>query len=689
MFNIAYRISKEGIKEDILDEIAEFFDVDACSIVSVKDLDITYIASSSFFRKHDIDLDKLYKSSKDENPLFSKTIKDGLYVTNDYQNDKNASEIWKKTGLKSVCFLKFDVEFNGVIALENFERDREFLSEDVEKLKFLSTFIANTLEGVLFRELIKDKINLLDIDYIDSDSKEDIKKWLKEQLKNILKSAHSKAVSFVFPKYNIYSFLSNSNRDDFVLFKKTKQANEMLTYKMYKQKLMGPCVFVYDFVGDKLPCLSRVKVNLGINNILVVPIYEKGELLSIIGYGYVSEYKFSLYDVMLTTMIAKKLTRYIESTKEFSKLKNIITKSEEDIINSFILTIEMRDVYTKGHSQRVAYYARKIAEMLELNKNLTEQIYIAGLLHDIGKISIPDSVLMKSSKLSNVEYEMIKYHSLLSYEIVSQFRSLDDLKSIAKMVRQHHEKCDGSGYPDGLLCKNISLGARILAIADVFDALTTSRPYRDVFTPEDAIRIMRGETDHFDCRIFEKSVDILLKNYNEATVIGKSSLIPQAFDDYKKKFSDVDCFTGLLKRRAILKHIDKLLQINAPFKLYLVDIKSMDLINIRYGREFGDELLVKTAEALSELGDFGAVSISRFGGDSFMFIVPYSSANNNLGKIDAYLAKLNDILKFKFKNEELFPDNLEFTIVKTDYSEGISANELVFIARRYKKASSV
>jgi len=427
------------------------------------------------------------------------------------------------------------------------------------------------------------------------------------------------------------------------------------------------------------------KKRFNINNILTIPVYENGGLLSVIGYGYTSEYHFSIYDVKFTEMIAKKLTNYISSAKRFSKLKNIITKSEEEIINSFTLTIEMRDVYTKGHSQRVAFYAKKIAENLKLKQKLIEKIYVAGLLHDIGKISIPDSVLLKPSTLSKIEYEMIKYHPILSYELVNKFKSLEDLKRIAKMVRQHHEKCDGSGYPDSLNQKQITIGARILAIADVFDALTTSRPYRDAFSPKKAIEIMKKEQGHFDNRILMRSIDVLVNGFKEAKAASNKSIIPKAFDNYKKRFADIDPMSGLLKRNAFILEIDGMLHREIPFKLYLIDIKNTDLINIKYGNEFGDKLIIQTAELLLELKRYDIKALSRVGGDSFMFAAVYEDQVDNLEKIDKYLSNLPQLLKERFKDAKNFPLNLRFTVVTTDYTEGNSAIELIFASRKHKK----
>ena len=689
LIDLAYAITSIGITPEVLDKIANFFGVDACSVVSVKDMEITYVESSGYFKKHFIDITSLYTQTKDENLLFLKAVKEGIYNSYDYQHDKNANYLWKKTGIKSALLLKLEAEFNAVVGLENFGKKKIFTDRDIDNLNFLSVFIAKALESRLFKDVVENRLNILDIQPVESDDKEEVRKWLEENLKIILEDTHSKAISFVFPRYNIYAFLSKNPQEHFIRFKRNKDVNEMLTYRIFKSKIKGASVFRYEFTQKESGCMKTAKKRFNINNILTIPVYdEDGALLSVIGYGYTSEYHFSIYDVKFTEMIAKKLTNYISSAKRFSKLKNIITKSEEEIINSFILTIEMRDVYTKGHSQRVAFYAKKIAENLKLKQKLIEKIYVAGLLHDIGKISIPDSVLLKPSALSKIEYEMIKYHPVLSYELVSKFKSLEDLQKIAKMVRQHHERCDGSGYPDSLSQKQITIGARILAIADVFDALTTSRPYRDAFSPKKAIEIMKKEQGHFDNRIFIRCVDVLVNGFKEAKALGKKSIIPKAFDNYKKKFADIDPMSGLLKRSAMIIEIDKMLHLAMPFKLYLVDIKNTDLINIKYGNEFGDKLIIQTAEALSELKQYNIKALSRIGGDSFMFAAVYNEQMGNFEKIDKYLSNLPLLVKDRFKDAQYFPPNLSFTIVTTDYTEGNSAIELIFASRKHKKEAS-
>ncbi len=666
---------KEGVNTPFLDKLAHFFNVDAVSIVALKDFDITFAVTSNFFKENSIDILKLYRQTKYNNVYFERSIKKGYCIVKDYQNSKLANPLWKDTGLKSVFLYRLDTDFNSIIALESFKRIRVFDEDDLKNIRFLSPFVSRVIENSIFRGLLEKEIVKLDISPPPDFDKDTLKLWLKENLLKIMDITKAKAVSFVNPKHGVYSFIAGKKGFDFIKFKKTKDVEKLLTYRMYKEGLRAPVVFFYSKSSKTPECLKRINAELGIRNVLVLPIWENGALEGVFGYGYQTDMHFSVYDVNLVSLITRRLSQILKMSLEFGKLNKIITESEEDIINSFVLTIEMRDVYTKGHSQRVAFYAKRIAQKLGLNRKFVDKVYIAGLLHDVGKIGIPDAVLMKPSKLSDVEYEMIKYHPVLSYEIVSQFKSLKDLKTIAKMVRHHHERCDGKGYPDGLLCDEISKGARILAIADVFDALTTSRPYRDAFSPEKAIEIIMNDEGHFDKVIFSRTLNVLKISFEEATKLGESSLIPKAFDEYKRKFSHVDSLTGLLTRSALLDRLCKMFEGGEFFRIFMVDVKGMDGINIECGNLAGDMLLVNVADKLKELKSYGCKHFSRYGGDSFVFV-----CNNKFQKIGEFLGELSSVIL----NDIECPKKLSFTIAHADSNEVKDAQHLITLLRSRK-----
>ena len=159
-------------------------------------------------------------------------------------------------------------------------------------------------------------------------------------------------------------------------------------------------------------------------------------------------------------------------------------------ITSLVRAMEAKDKYTSGHSTRVAQIACNLGQFIGLDKPQLQLLHWAGLLHDIGKIGIRDDVLNKTGKLTNEEFNHIKTHPHQSYKVLEPILALHN---ILDAVRHHHEHFDGSGYPDGLKGNDIPLPARILQIADVWDALTSTRSYRKAMTPDQAMDIMRRE----------------------------------------------------------------------------------------------------------------------------------------------------------------------------------------------------
>ncbi|MGM0471088.1 MAG: HD domain-containing phosphohydrolase [Bacillota bacterium] len=165
-------------------------------------------------------------------------------------------------------------------------------------------------------------------------------------------------------------------------------------------------------------------------------------------------------------------------------------------MTSLVKTLEAKDSYTKGHSLRVCKIATKIAQSRYNVESEIKKIKLAGKLHDIGKVGTQESILNKPDSLTNDEYNHIKQHPIMSEEILSPIKRF---KSITKMVRHHHERYDGTGYPDQLSGTDIPVGSRIVAIADSYDAMTSNRPYRSPINPQDAVQeIKRNLGTQFD-----------------------------------------------------------------------------------------------------------------------------------------------------------------------------------------------
>jgi len=216
---------------------------------------------------------------------------------------------------------------------------------------------------------------------------------------------------------------------------------------------------------------------------------------------------FTLLAIVIATLIMLTLLR---------RLNKIVDSLEvsDNIIMTIANSIEAKDANTKGHIQRVTSYAVKMAQDFKLSIEEMESLKKASMLHDIGKIGIPDEILNKPGKLSKEEFEVMKNHAIFGSNIL---KPLNSFKQIIDLVRHHHERLDGSGYPDGLKGDEISLSTRILTVIDIYDALVTERPYKKAFTPEEALAILDEEVakGYLDKKVLDKFKNIL-KNYQKA-----------------------------------------------------------------------------------------------------------------------------------------------------------------------------
>ena len=228
---------------------------------------------------------------------------------------------------------------------------------------------------------------------------------------------------------------------------------------------------------------------------------------------------------------------------------------------------------------------------------MQDKIYKAGLLHDIGKMGIPDNILLKPGKLTDNEYHIMKYHPIFSYEML---KNLEHFKYLSNCVRSHHEKCDRSGYPDQLTCEEIPLCARILAIADIFDALTTTRPYRRAYSVDKAIEILRKEKVDQDIveKIEKKLTEIVFQENNVET-----TFMPEEIDTLRNEIFTVDYMTGLKYRGVFLQNIQDLINNNKKFVFVMINIKNISDINYMFSPQVGDKVITYTARAMLHMGE--------------------------------------------------------------------------------------
>ena len=223
-----------------------------------------------------------------------------------------------------------------------------------------------------------------------------------------------------------------------------------------------------------------------IQSLLSVPIKFRDAVIGLIHVESTERDAFGQDDFFILTTLAQDLAIAIKNVEATEEIKDDFLAT----LSMLATLIELKDPYTGGHSQKVKEYSLAIAQKLGLSNTEKEDLEIAASLHDIGKIGIENSILNKPGKLTDQEYEVIKNHPLLGESAINCIKKLE---SASKLVRHHHEHYNGGGYPDSLAGLEIPLGARIIGVADAFDAMTSHRPYRKAMSIEKAVSILEEE----------------------------------------------------------------------------------------------------------------------------------------------------------------------------------------------------
>ena len=197
-------------------------------------------------------------------------------------------------------------------------------------------------------------------------------------------------------------------------------------------------------------------------------------------------------------------------TKSLINVKHLTDELDNahNILFALAKIIEAKDRYTEGHTERVTGYAHELARKIKLSDDQIEALRIGSLLHDMGKINVPDDILNKPGKLDAQEFEKIKEHPAWGAKICKNLKSVKDALPV---IKWHHEKIDGSGYPDGLKGDDIPITAKIMAVVDVYDALSTQRPYKKAFSQEKCFQILREEVAKgwWDREIVENFIELM------------------------------------------------------------------------------------------------------------------------------------------------------------------------------------
>lgn len=336
-------------------------------------------------------------------------------------------------------------------------------------------------------------------------------------------------------------------------------------------------------------------------------------------------------------VMQQRIARILELDELRKNLEDMIAEKTDDLQKLFIQSIttityavDAKDRYTKGHSVRVAQYCLAIAKKLNWSKQDCLNLYYIALLHDIGKIGIPDSILNKPAKLTDEEYRLIRSHTVMGANIL---RPITIVPQICDGARYHHERYDGKGYPYGLKGEDIPYVARIIGIADAYDAITSNRIYEKANVQDHAVKELRkGRGAQFDPFL----TDVMLEIIKDGFEFTDTPQFEFTQDDYamaqndffiaevcKKtesdshKTTDVDYLTEFPIRKTFEHNVNKYL--DDPLNhgvMFLMDIDNFTLVNENYGHITGDHIICRLADIIRSHIETTA-NMCRISGDEF------------------------------------------------------------------------
>ncbi|MEA2073286.1 MAG: response regulator [Campylobacterota bacterium] len=335
------------------------------------------------------------------------------------------------------------------------------------------------------------------------------------------------------------------------------------------------------------------------------------------------------YQENLEEMVQKK-------SDELTKVLAYENENYEQTLYSMVEMIEERDTYTAGHSKRVAEYAKLIAQEMHYTKEECTKIYQAGILHDIGKVATPDTVLLNPKKLNEIEYKLIQEHVSVGYKLLNH---VPMFKELSEIVKSHHERYDGTGYPDGLSAEEINPLSQIMIVADAFDAMTTSRIYKARKSLKDAMdELITLSGVQFHPSVVVAAVKALKSIHIDKNI---SQLPTTVLEQERFAYFYKDTITHAYNPN----YLDVVLMKNGFEKefsfMYIFYLKNFSSFNNDYSWEKGNEFLEKFATLLVKY--FSKSLVFRVFGDDFVVL--------NSSEIDTTL--LNEQIEKLLENTEL------------------------------------
>ncbi|MBR2275261.1 MAG: HD domain-containing protein, partial [Lachnospiraceae bacterium] len=468
--------------------------------------------------------------------------------------------------------------------------------------------------------------------------------------------------------------------------------------------LLNIAEIVYRYVTGDLPdILDRdIRIQIAVLAICFIALYfatiiYKNSYDSNLAYEKdLNEQKEELYQqAEEVEALNGELNEYADSlTKKNEELRKMSMQTIMTIAN----TIDAKDEYTRGHSRRVSEYSAAIAEELGFKGDELRDIRFIGLLHDIGKIGVPDNVLNKAGKLSKAEYTLMQEHTTTGGEILKDITMIDNLDVGAKY---HHERYDGSGYPEGLKGEEIPLIARIIGVADAYDAMTSNRVYRRHLSHDRVVEeLKKGRGSQFDPKV----CDVLLKlmeedrlpklNPEDESIEVKqgTKILSRVIDRAEALASEefhYDDLTGTLSRETGTRVIQEKIGEEGQGSIFIFDIDNFRRVNEKEGFMIGDRYLNMVAKEIRKLSE--DITISRFGSDEFVAYLPRVDSQEDAESTAAkFVADIRHISETD-PAYELLSVSLGITQVATEKDRVLvlyeNASKALFMSKQYGEGS--
>ncbi|MEA3491051.1 MAG: DUF3365 domain-containing protein [Campylobacterota bacterium] len=410
------------------------------------------------------------------------------------------------------------------------------------------------------------------------------------------------------------SEVTNLVPQDIVSLKEQDDQNFLFDAVEKATKLKYPII---EKVSQELLCSDecRRKDELDLQWMIVLPLLHgfENDVYGMITVFCSRENGFEVEEIKILENMAHDISIALYSHKQRDSILEMEKEKSanyEETILAFVNIIEQRDTYTAGHTIRVAEYCAIIAKYMGFSDEDIHQLEKAAILHDIGKVATPDTILLKPGKLSHLEYELIQQHAEIGADMLERITIYRDL---ADIIRYHHSRYDGEGYPKTASPDNISMSSHIMIVADAFDAMTTNRIYRSRKSIDEALQeLIDGRAEQFHPEVVDAAI-IALKDIN----ISSTSQMPTSeMEQRRMSYFFQDALTGLYNEDYLQTMLNSN---NHNYRcLNIIDMKKFTKYNQTYGWEEGNSLLKRFAKFLKT--SFPDAIVVRYHGDDFVIL---------------------------------------------------------------------